>query len=117
MSGIQASAGIANVLSNYEAKTFTVTTGTTDYDVATNNTNMFGGAASKLTAQNKQRNVIKIVSNQDITVKYNQTTNDGILVKSSESPYYETFINAQNVFITNTSGSTATITMVCYYVN
>lgn len=88
----------------YDYATFTLATGTTDYNVATNQTALF--------------NLIKVArkqfiwSNQNISFKFNNTSLPAIPldVGNGESPFEgNDIILATNIYITNSSGSTATI--------
>lgn len=91
----------------YDHTAFTVATATTDYDVATNN----AGFLSSIKAQNGTAacGKIRLVTDQTITVKFNSTSADGIVVTSSESPFVVEDLVIRNLFITNTSGNTANV--------
>lgn len=91
----------------YDHTAFTVATATTDYDVATNN----AGWLSSIKAQNGTAvcGKIRLVTDQTITVKFNSTSADGIVVTSSESPFVVEDLVIRNLFITNTSGNTANV--------
>lgn len=89
---------------SYDWATFTVNTGTIDYNVKTNQANLFLNIsiASK----------VFIWSTVDISMKFNSTSYPAIplSVSNGESPYEgkEIFL-VSNIFLTNNSGSTATI--------
>jgi hypothetical protein len=92
----------------YNHAAFAVATATTDYDVEANNASTWLAdikAASGFAACGK----IRLVTDQTITVKFNSTTADGIVVTSSESPFIVDDLVIRNMFITNTSGSTANV--------
>lgn len=91
----------------YDHTAFTVSTGTTDYDVATNN----AGWLSSIKAQNGTAvcGKIRLVTDQTITVKANSASADGIVVTSSESPFVIDDLAIKNIFISNASGSTANV--------
>lgn len=91
----------------YDHNAFTVANATTDYDVATNN----AGWLSSIKAQNGASacGKIRLVTDQTITVKFNSTSADGIVVTSSESPFVVEDLVIRNVFISNTSGNTANV--------
>lgn len=91
----------------YDHTSFQVATATTDYDVATNN----AGWLSSIKAQNGSAvcGKIRLVTDQTITVKFNSTAADGIVVTSSESPFVIDDLAIKNVFVSNTSGSPANV--------
>jgi len=91
----------------YDHVSFTVATGTTDYDVQANN-------ASWLSSIKASHGVavcgkIRLVTNQTITVKFNSTGADGIVVTSSESPFVIDELVIRNMYISNTSGNLANV--------
>ncbi len=91
----------------YNNAEFGVASGTTDYDVASNNANLFYGASS-LTGRGIF--YIRIITDQTGTVKFNKTTNDSITLTSSMSPMLlDEVLEVSNVFISNNSGSLANI--------
>lgn len=90
----------------YDNAEFTVSNGTSDYDVASNQTNLFGGASATITVPY----YIRIVTDQTITVKFNSTSDDSITITSSMSPFVvDETIEIRNIYITNNSGSTANV--------
>ena len=89
----------------YDNAEFTVANATTNYNVKTNQANLFGGADS-----DAGLNVyyVRIVTDQTVTVRFNSTSNDAITITSSQSPFVmDEIIEVENIFITNNSGSTA----------
>lgn len=88
----------------YDYATFTLSTGTSDYDIKLNQALLF------LNIPNATK--IFIWSNQNISFKFNRTGNPAIPldVGNGESPFEgKDIFTAFNIFITNASGSTATI--------
>lgn len=86
---------------SYNNAEFTVATGLSDYDVATNESS---GFSSITTARN-----VEIRTDQTITVKLNSTSNHSITITSTDSPRSWIDIEITNVYITNASGSTANV--------
>ena len=90
----------------YNNAEFTVANATTNYNVASNQTNLFGGASSIVSIPY----FIRIMTDQTITVKLNSTDNDAITITSSSSPFVlDETIEVQNIFVTNNSGATANV--------
>lgn len=103
----------------YESAEFTIATATTDYDVAANQTALFWGATSKIKLNGnwgKARGRLKLITDQTITLKYNATTNDGMTVTSSESPYIEADLAMTNLFVTNSSWNTCNLKIRLYII-
>lgn len=90
----------------YDNAEFSVATGTSDYDVKANQSNLFGGDDANIALPY----FVKIVTDQTITVKLNETTNDSITITSSMSPLVlDELIEVKRMYITNNSGNTANI--------
>ncbi len=90
----------------YNNAEFTVANATTNYDVASNQTNLFGGSTSVVA----KPYFIRIITDQTITVKLNSTSNDAITITSSMSPLVlDEVIEVRNIYITNNSGATANV--------
>lgn len=85
----------------YDAIQSSIVTATTDYDVKTND-----GGWSNIGATARY---LIIQFDQDITIKFNASTNDGLAVASTSSPMTINTLEVTNLFITNTSGSTVTV--------
>ncbi len=88
----------------YDFATFTLNTGTSDYDVKSNQATLFQNI---VTAKK-----VFIWSNQNISFKFNSTIYMAIPldVGNGESPYEgKDILLVRNIFITNASGQTATI--------
>lgn len=81
---------------------FAVANATTDYDLKAQQSTAFKNVP-------KARLAI-IWTDQDITIKFNATTNPAIAVPASESPFeFRNIIAVTNIYITNASGATANI--------
>lgn len=88
----------------YDYATFTLNTGTSDYDVKSNQSSLF----QNIIVAKK----IFIWSNQNISFKFNSTIYSAIPldVGNGESPYEgKDILLVRNIFISNSSGSQATI--------
>lgn len=89
----------------YDWATFTLNTGTTDYNVKTNQALLFLNVPIA-------RNAF-IWSTQDISFKFNRTSLPAIAfaaVSNGESPYEgRDMLLISNIFLTNSSGTNATI--------
>lgn len=94
----------------YESIEFNVTTGTTDYDVDTQQADFLSVVGpSGPNAQHPSEVIIR--TNQTISVKFNLTTNMAITVASTDSPLSWRG-EVRNIFITNNSGSTAAVKII-----
>jgi len=81
---------------------FTVADSTTDYDLKTQQVTAFKNLS--------QAWLVIIWTDQDITIKFNSTSNPAITVPMGESPFeFRNIIEVSNIYITNASGSTANI--------
>jgi len=81
---------------------FNVTDGTTDYDVNENQATAFKYVG-------KAHSVI-IWSDQDVTVKFSSTSNPGVVLEAVYAPHeFREILEISNIYITNNSGSTASI--------
>lgn len=87
----------------YDYASFTVNTGTTDYDVKS-------GVSALFNRVKTARGVI-IRVDQDISIKFNATSEDAIDITQNEVPWQPPlgYLDVTNIFITNASGSTATV--------
>ena len=81
---------------------FTIATATTDYDLKTQQATAF---------KNLSRAWLVIIwTDQDLTIKFNATTNPAITVPMGESPFeFRNIIEVSNIYISNASGETANI--------
>jgi hypothetical protein len=94
---------VANeVYDTYDYASFTVADSTTDYDCETQQSALWKNVPIAVG--------VIIWSDQDITVKFNDTDMPGISHEAAYSPH-EWFDKLQvtNIFITNASGSTANV--------
>lgn len=88
--------------SSYDAVSFNVTNGTSDYDVRTNVANAFNNVPVY------RRLEIRVDGR--ISIKLNKTTNPEIVIDVVDSPYVIPFdLEVSNLFVTNNSGQTVTI--------
>lgn len=88
---------------SYDYKSFAVTSGQSDYDVKTQQTELFYNVKSA------SRMIIK--TSQDITIKLNNAIYNAFPITVSDSPFQlpANYVDIKNIFITNTSGNTATV--------
>lgn len=94
----------------YESIEFNVTTGTTDYDVDTQQATFLSVVGpSGVTATHPSEIILR--TNNTISVKFNSTSNMAITVTSTDSPLSWRG-EVQNIFITNNSGSTAAVKII-----
>jgi len=81
---------------------FAVAHPTTDYDLKAQQATAFKNISKSW--------LIIIWTDQDISVKFNSTTNPAIVIPADQSPFeFRNIIQASNMYITNASGSTANI--------
>lgn len=91
----------------YDNAEFVVANATVNYDVASNQTNLFGGASSLV---GSAVYYCRIVTDQTVTLRFNSTDNDAITLTSSMSPMLmDNVIEVSNIYITNNSGSNANV--------
>jgi len=86
---------------SYDNAEFDLATGQTDYDVSAGQANAFNNI--------EIARYICIRTNETITLKCNAITNNSITITSSDSPFVINTLEVTNLFITNASGSTASI--------
>jgi len=95
----------------YESIEFNVTTATTDYDLDSQQATFLSVVGP--TGPNEQfPGEVIIRTNNTITVKFNATTNMGITLTSTDSPLVWNG-EVRNIYITNNSGSTAAVKIIC----
>lgn len=92
----------------YENIEFNVSTATTDYDVAAFQATFLSNFGST-NVVGRYPSSVEIRTNNTISVKINSTSNHGITITSTDSPYRIEGIDINNIFITNNSGSTAAV--------
>lgn len=89
----------------YDWATFTLTNGTTAYNVKSNQANLFLNIP---VAKN-----VFIWSSQDISIQFNNTAYPSIVfaaASNGESPFEgKNFLLVSNIYLTNTSGNNSTI--------
>ena len=95
----------------YESIEFNVNTGTTDYDVDTQQST-FLAVVGPSGPNNQHPSEVIIRTNNTISVKFNSTSNHAITVTSTDSPLSWRG-EVQNIFITNNSGATAAVKILC----
>lgn len=89
----------------YDYVEFTLTNGQSDYDVKANQANLFNNVPMA-------RSVI-IKTNKNITFKFNDTILSAVDLDVGDSPYQSPndFIAVDNIYLSNSSGTDATIKM------
>ena len=89
----------------YDYKEFTLATGESDYDVSDQVLELFNRI--------KVASHVVIRTTQDISFKFNNANLPAISLGIGESPYQppRNFISVSNIFLTNASGATATISI------
>jgi hypothetical protein len=86
----------------YDAAEFTVSTGTTNYDVDTNQSALWNNISSP--------GYINIRTDQTISLRLNSVANPLITITSTDSPFIlQNSLPVTNIFITNSSGNTANV--------
>lgn len=88
---------------NYDCASFTVASGTTDYDTLDNQSELFDSVPSAKRVQ--------ITTDADISVKFNSVDNDARPLTSTMNPYEFSLDWITNIFIT-TGASDANITIL-----
>ena len=91
---------------HYENVEFNLSTGQTDYNLASNQSEflaVFGTTLGRFPTQ------VSIRTNNTISVKLNATTQDAITITSTDVPFVIRGIEISNLFFTNSSGSTAAV--------
>lgn len=89
---------------NYDSAEFVLSTGNTDYNIRTEVAAFFKNI--------KVYRKVEIRTNVNISVKLNRTDNSAITINFTDSPYTFDIVEITNIFITNTSGSTASIKLI-----
>ena len=81
---------------------FTIATATTDYDLKTQQATAFANLSRAW--------LVIIWTDQDISIKFNSTSNPAIVVPADQSPFeFRNIIAVSNIYITNNSGATVNI--------
>ena len=101
---------IDSICNIYDAVSTTVATGQTNRDMKANNATLFANVS--------EANYCLITTDQTITIRFNDTSNPGIIMTSSESPKTwkrgEQWLKISNIYVTNASGSTANMKIELY---
>lgn len=92
----------------YDYKSFTLNNGQTNYDVDSNQSALFSNVKVA-------KNVV-IFTDQEISVKFNNTAMPAISLPISRSPFQSParFLEINNIYLTNASGSNATIEILLW---
>lgn len=85
---------------SYENKSFSIADGVSNQNTKTVNS-LFG------TVTTAKR--VSIRTTSTISVKFNSSSNDAIVISASESPMFLEGLLVSNIFISNSSGATATV--------
>ena len=97
----------------YENIQFDLVTGTTNYDLDVNESEFLAVFNQDTTVGlGTFPNYVHIRTNNTITVRVNGTGEDGIEITSTDSPFELRGLEIRNLFITNSSGSTAAIRLL-----
>ena len=93
----------------YESVEFTLTDGQSDYNLDTQQADFL---AVFNTGSVNYPSQVKIRTDQTITVKLNSTSNDSITIASTDSPLDIRGIEIRNIFLSNSSGSSAAVKLL-----
>lgn len=92
---------------SYDAAEFTVSTATTNYDVESNQSALWNNIDSPA--------YLNFRTDQTVIVRFNDISYPPVTITSTDSPFIlQNGLPVDNVFITNTSGSTANIKIFMY---
>jgi hypothetical protein len=101
---------INSVYPRYDAVSTTVATGQTNRDMKANNSALFNNVS--------EANYCSITTDQTVTIRFNDTTMPGIVMTATESPKVwkraEQGLKITNIYVTNSSGSTANMKIELY---
>jgi len=89
---------------NYDSMEFTLASGISDYDVKANVTGAYENIGVYTT--------INIRTDQTITIKINSSSKRAVTITSSRPFELNNLIEITNIYITNASGSTASIKII-----
>ena len=92
----------------YDYASFTITTGQSNYDLASNIAALFSNVTLA-------KNIV-IIFDQNISVKFNSTLMPAISMTLDRSPFQSPvrFLEVKNIFITNSSGSTVNMEVLLW---
>ena len=95
---------------NYENIEFNLNTGESDYDLDAQQSEFLAvfGAANN----GRLPSHVQIRTNNTISVKLNSTSNDSITITSTDSPFVITGVMISNMYLSNSSGSTAAVKLL-----
>lgn len=101
---------------DYESVEFSLADGQADYDLDSNQSDFLSsffqvGVAG---AQPRYPTYVKIRTDQTISVKLNDTSNNSITIPSTDSPFDIRGVKMTNLFFTNSSGSAATVRLLFF---
>jgi hypothetical protein len=88
----------------YDSMEFTLASGISDYDVKANVTGAYENVPVYTT--------VNIRVDQNVTIKFNSTGNRAVTISSNRPFELDNLIEITNIYITNTSGSTANIKII-----
>jgi len=91
-------------LYKYDSVEFTLATGSTDHDLESNESGAFNNVNPW------GRTLIR--TNIPISIKLNSTSNDSISISPLDSPFEVDWQEVTNIFITNSSGDTASLKFI-----
>ncbi len=91
-------------LDKYDSVEFTLSAGSTDYNLDANQSNAFANVRPW------KRTLIR--TNVTISIKINSTSNHSITISNLDSPFEIDWQEVTNLFITNSSGNTASIKII-----
>ena len=97
----------------YESVEFNLSTGQSDYNLASNQANflsVFNTDTHK--TPNKFPSRMMIRTNETISVKVNSSSNHSITITSVDSPFVLENIEVSNLFLSNSSGNTAAVKLL-----
>lgn len=106
----------AETFEDYESIEFSLADGQTDYDLDAQQSEFLavfnqGGVTG---AQPRFPIYVKIRTDQTISVRINSTGNDSITIPSTDSPFEIKGVKITNLFLTNSSGSAATVRLLFF---
>lgn len=96
------------ILPYYENIEFNVSTGSTNYDVDSQQST-FLSLFGLTNAAKEYASRVSIRTNNTITVKLNSTSDYSITIASTDSPFVIEGVEIRNIYISNSSGSTAAV--------
>ena len=94
----------------YESIEFSLPTGQTNYDLDANQA-QFLAVFNQDATDNKWPTKMVFRTDQTVTFRLNSTSDDAVTVASTDSPFTVDGVEIRNVYITNSSGSAATINL------